>query len=248
MSKGMLIDITMCVGCESCVYACREQNKLEKGDTGVLSAYNWTIVQQYGDEIYVRKMCMHCLHPACVSACPVGALEKTKEGPVIYHPGKCMGCRYCMIACPFKIPKYEWDNVNPKIQKCIMCFERIREGKEPACASECPTGATLFGEREELVKVALERIKKEPDKYVNHVYGLKEFGGTSILFLAPVPFEKLGFPKGIENTPLSEFTWKALSLTPQIAIGGAVFLYGLWWIINRRIEVSKSKNIEKEQK
>ncbi|MEO0276092.1 MAG: 4Fe-4S dicluster domain-containing protein, partial [candidate division WOR-3 bacterium] len=134
MPKGMLIDITMCVGCESCVYACREQNKLEKGDTGVLSAYNWTIVQQYGDEIYVRKMCMHCLHPACVSACPVGALEKTKEGPVIYHPGKCMGCRYCMIACPFKIPKYEWDNVNPKIQKCIMCFERIREGKEPACA------------------------------------------------------------------------------------------------------------------
>ncbi|MEO0275808.1 MAG: 4Fe-4S dicluster domain-containing protein, partial [candidate division WOR-3 bacterium] len=117
----------------------------------------------------------------------------------------------------------------------------------PACASECPTGATLFGEREELIKIAFERIKKEPDKYVNHVYGLKEFGGTSILFLAPVPFEKLGFPKGIENTPLSEFTWKALSLTPQIAIGGAVFLYGLWWIINRRIEVSKSKNIEKEQ-
>ena len=124
MSSAILTDLTKCIGCEACVWACKEINQLPSDDGAKkLSSTNWTVIKSYRG-VFIRQQCMHCLEPTCVSACPVTALEKTNEGPVIYHEDRCMGCRYCLMACPFEIPKYEWDKVLPRVQKCSMCFER----------------------------------------------------------------------------------------------------------------------------
>ena len=171
MSKAILTDITKCIGCLECVSACKQVNDLgmetprtwQKNDG--LSADNWTSILQKPDNHYVRKQCRHCLEPACVSSCPVGALRKTPEGAVIYDSGKCLGCRYCMMSCPFGIPRYDWDKTVPYIRKCILCYPRLKEGKQPACTEVCPTGATIFGDRDKLIAEAHLRIKENPGKY-----------------------------------------------------------------------------------
>lgn len=237
MSYGILFDTTKCIGCEGCMYACREQNGLPENDQYKLSAQNYTVVKSVQDTYY-RQMCMHCEDPACVSVCPVGALEKTEEGPVVYDAQKCIGCRYCMVSCPFSVPKYEWASPNPAISKCVMCYERIQEGEIPACADICPTGATQFGKRDELLAEAHRRIEENPDLYYPHVYGETEAGGTSVLFLSSVPFSELGFPEGEEyQKAFPSYTWKAQKEIPNVVVFGGVFLYGLWWIVNRRIEI-----------
>ena len=140
---------------------------------------------------------MHCEHPACATACPLKALHKTEEGPVLYRADRCFGCRYCMLACPFEIPTFEWDQgmfAGPWIRKCTMCADRLSVGREPACVQTCPTGALKYGQRDELLAYAHERIQKYPDKYLQHVYGEKEVGGTSVLYISHVPFEQLGLP------------------------------------------------------
>jgi formate dehydrogenase iron-sulfur subunit len=241
VSKGLLIDTTLCIGCEACEEACKEVNNLPGEVEEKLTAYTWTYLTEHGDDAYCRHLCMHCKEPSCASVCPVGAFEKTSAGPVIYHEDRCIGCRYCMLACPFGIPKYEWDKALPRVQKCIMCYQRLDRGEVPACVEACPTGATAFGERRALIHEAHRRIREKPDQYVDHIYGENEAGGTGVLFLSNIDFGKLGFPQGLGAEPLPELTWRALVQVPRIVVVGGTFLFGLWWIINRRMELHGQK-------
>jgi len=180
---------------------------------------------------------MHCLSPTCASVCPVGAMRKTPAGPVVYDADRCIGCRYCIMACPFGVPKYQWDRPVPVVGKCVMCAPRLAKGQPTACASVCPTGATLFGEREDLVREARRRIAQEPSRYVDRIYGLDEVGGTSVLMLAGVPFERLGLPSNLPHQPMPELTWRVLSELPNVVTFAAVFLGGIHWITKRRTYV-----------
>jgi len=239
--KALLIDITRCIGCGACVENCKKVNDLPEEIAPVLDQDTWTVVQERKPGIFVRDLCRHCLDPACVSVCPVGALIKTPEGPVIYDKSICLGCRYCMVGCQFKIPKFEWFSATPRIRKCILCEPRVKEGKSTGCAEACPTEATVFGDRETIVRMAKARIAAAPDKYFDHIYGLEEVGGTSVLFLSPVPFEKIGFDTRMEKYPLPEYTWRILQHVPTIVATGAVFLGGSYWLFKRRAKVAEAR-------
>lgn len=236
--KAMLIDITLCVGCNLCQEACKKENHLPEGEEKNLSATAYTALNEY-DGVFVRRMCQHCMEPTCASVCPVGAFTKTAEGPVLYDESKCIGCRYCMQACPFQIPCYQWHNTYPKVMKCRFCAQRITKGLLPACAEACTTGATKFGSRDELIREAYTRINAEPETYVHRIYGLEEVGGTSILYLTNVPFENLGFKTQLQKNAMPMLTWNALSQIPGVVGVGGVLLYGIWWITNRRSEVER---------
>ncbi len=240
-NKGLLIDFTACIGCKACMKACKEANQLP-GELGTeLSSENYTVVKSQNGLFY-RQMCMHCQTPTCASVCPVGALTKSPLGPVNYDGSKCIGCRYCMLACPFKIPKYEWSNPNPVVRKCIMCIHRIEEGRETACSWVCPMGATRFGKRDRLLEIAHTRLKKHPDRYIDHVYGENEVGGTSVLMLSSVVFAELGFRNPLPNEPLPNLTWTVLRKIPNIVFTGGIILGGVWWVINRRMELERENN------
>jgi formate dehydrogenase iron-sulfur subunit len=245
MSVGLLIDTTRCIGCGACSAACKEQNNLPLPVEVEPTAYTWTTVQNVGG-VNVRRMCMHCLEPTCVSVCPVGALKKTAEGPVVYDSSRCIGCRYCIMACPFGVPKYQWDRPTPIVGKCVLCSDRVTQGLPTACAAVCPTGATLFGERDALVREAKTRIAARPDRYQDYVYGLEEAGGTSVLMLAGVPFDRLGMKTGLPRQPLPMLTWQIMSKIPDFVLLAGVFLYGIHWITARREEVEASLAMEEE--
>jgi len=183
---------------------------------------------------------MHCEVPTCVSVCPVAALTKTPEGPVVYDRERCMGCRYCMMACPFEIPKYQWDSPVPVIGKCIMCAGRIKEGKNTACAEACQYGATTFGKKEDLIWEARTRIREKPGTYVNQIYGLTEAGGTSVMMLSNVPFDKLGMKTNLSTEPPAMRTWAVLSNIPNFVGVWGAFLFGIHWITARREDVAKA--------
>lgn len=236
--KALLIDLTLCVGCNACQTACKEANKLPDHEEQELSPTAYTALQEY-DGVYVRRLCQHCDDPTCASVCPVGAFTKTPEGPVVYAEDKCIGCRYCMQACPFQVPRYEWASTYPRVQKCVMCHARLAQGLPTACSEACPTGATKFGDRDALLKEAYERLAAEPDKYVQKIYGEKEVGGTSVLYISSVPFENLGFRTTLQQSPLPQLTWNALSKIPGVVSVGGVMLFGIWWITNRREEVAE---------
>lgn len=248
--KAILIDIQRCVGCELCKWACKEANGLPDTDDQELSPNAYTVIKERNG-YFVRRQCMHCEDPACKSACPVNAFQKVDQGPVLYDAAKCMGCRYCMLACPFEVPTYEWDKRLPKVTKCIFCEHRVREGELPACVESCPFEATEFGDRDEIIEVARQRIKDNPGMYVDHIYGLEEVGGTSFLYISPVPFEELGFRTDLQTDPLGMLTWQALKKVPDIALFGGVTLYGIYWITSRRDEVAafekKQKNIDEDE-
>ncbi|HAP36614.1 MAG TPA: 4Fe-4S ferredoxin [Bacteroidetes bacterium] len=236
--KAMLIDITLCVGCNACQTACKEVNHMPVDEEKALSTTAYTALNEY-DGVFVRRMCQHCDDPTCASVCPVGAFTKMPEGPVVYDVDKCIGCRYCMQACPFQVPRYEWSNTYPRVQKCTMCHERLAQGLPTACSEACPTGATKFGDRDDLLKEAYERLAAEPDKYVQKIYGEKEVGGTSVLYITSVPFENLGFRTTLQTTALPQLTWNALSKIPGVVTVGGTLLFGIWWITNRRHEVKE---------
>jgi formate dehydrogenase iron-sulfur subunit len=249
---AMLYDATLCVGCRLCEDACKEWNNLPRGQEppSDLAACNWTVIKQYkeGSVTSFRKyQCMHCEHPACVSACPVQALHKLDEGPVVYDAEKCIGCRYCMVACPFHIPRIDWNDVLPEICKCTFCANRIDDGLIPACAEACPVGALTFGTRKEVLEEARSRIAQHPDRYIDHIYGETEAGGTSWLYLASVPFAVLGLPDfGNEPTPgLSEIV--AVYGTPSMLVGVAALLGGVYHVTRRRSEQMAKSAMERKE-
>jgi formate dehydrogenase iron-sulfur subunit len=250
MPKGILYDATQCIGCLQCEGACAEQNKLRYDDAVAkekkTSDHKFTYVAVKNDDKYLRRMCMHCNDPSCVSACPVGALVKTKLGPVTYNEDKCMGCRYCMVACPYGIPKYEWSKALPGVRKCIMCSDRVAAGKPTACAEICPTGATKFGDRDELLAEARKRIADNPGQYVNHIYGEHEAGGSSVMMLSSIPFEQFGLPTTLGAKPLPYLTADIIQHIPQVATVGWALLGGIWWITNRREAVAAAEGKDKK--
>ncbi len=242
MPYAMLIDVTRCVGCGQCRDACQTENKQPTSDAETLNFERWNVVQTRqveGGERYVRRMCMHCEEPACASVCPVGALQKTADGPVVYDADKCMGCRYCMVACPFGVPTYEWNSRAPRIRKCFFCYSRIAKGDQPACAAACPAEATTFGTREEMLAEAHRRIEESPDTYIHTVYGEHEAGGTSMLYLSDVPFEKLGLPAGVPTEPLPGLTFRVLEKIPSISMMWGTMLAGTWWVVHRRMTLAE---------
>jgi formate dehydrogenase iron-sulfur subunit len=246
---AMLYDTTRCIGCRACQNACKEWNgnPAEPDPTGLydapleLSADTWTLIQLYDDgaeKAFVKHQCMHCLHPACVSACPVQALQKTADGPVTYDPQRCIGCRYCMIACPFHVPRFEWDEVLPKVAKCTFCKDRLLHGDGPACAEACPTDALIWGQRGDLLAEAERRLAENPDKYVKHIYGKDDGGGTSVLYLSHVPFEKLGLPT-LGSEPVPEFNDQlAPIILPTLFAGGVLVLAGAHYLTGRKAQES----------
>jgi formate dehydrogenase iron-sulfur subunit len=245
MSAGLLFDSTRCIGCGACSAACKEANGLPLPIESRTTAYTWTVVEQI-DGVHVRRLCFHCKQPTCVSVCPVSALIKTKEGPVVYDADRCIGCRYCIMACPFGVPKYQWDRAVPVVGKCILCAGRVAQGQPTACAAVCPTGATLFGDRDTLAQEARRRIREAPGSYVDHVYGLSEAGGTSVLMLAGVPFERLGMKTDVPHQPLPLLTWQVLSKIPSFVAVFGVLLFGIHWITQRREEVRAHEAAEAE--
>lgn len=247
-SKALLIDITKCVGCRECARACAEANHLPEEEATELSATHYTVVQAYNnDQTYVRRLCMHCNQPTCVSACLVGAFTKTDTGAVVYDESKCIGCRYCMQACPFEVPRYEWGSLTPRVQKCRMCYERVKEGRPTACAEACPVGATSFGDRDDLIREARKRIEEDPGQYVDYMYGLHEAGGTSVLFLSGIPFEQLGFPTNVPKEPIPDLSWRVLAEIPKYVVAAGVVLFGIHWITARRTEVKRFEAEERRK-
>jgi Fe-S-cluster-containing dehydrogenase component len=202
---GLLYDATKCIGCKACVVACKESaglpadtraSKLYDAPEG-LNEFTKNVIQLAktgsGETSYVKKQCMHCVDPACVGACMLGALHKGKYGVVSWDASLCVGCRYCQMACAFNVPKFEWSKAAPKLVKCELCKDRLAEGKQPACTEVCPRKAVIYGPYDALLDEAHARLKASPKNYVQKVYGEKELGGTQVLYLSHVPFEDLGF-------------------------------------------------------
>lgn len=249
MANAILFDSTKCVGCRSCESACAEKwgnpynDKIAAEEK--LSSHKLTAVVTKGDK-YIRRMCMHCIEPACASACPVGALVKTAAGPVVYDADKCMGCRYCMTACAFAAPTYEWESRLPKVRKCDMCAERLAAGKPTACSEACPNEATVTGEREALITMAKARMAAAPESYAPAIYGLNEVGGTSVMMIGPKPMAELGMPGKLPAEALPAFTWRALEMIPSVVTTGGVLLSGISWITHRRTEVARAERNERK--
>jgi formate dehydrogenase iron-sulfur subunit len=241
--KAILTDITRCIGCELCVAKCKEINKLGVDrpwpwlSSDRLSAVRWTTVITRPGSRYVRKHCQHCLDPACVAACPVAALRKTPEGAVVYDLSVCLGCRYCMNACPFGVPRYNWESARPAIQKCNFCHPRILEGKKPGCVEVCPTEATIFGDRNELLAEARRRLHAEPGRYIHKVWGEHEVGGTSVLYLADIDLGFLGWKADLGKHPLPQLTWNILTKMPGIFLGIGGLLAGIYWLGERKNKI-----------
>lgn len=259
-NKGVLVDLTKCVGCGSCTVACKlwnnqsyqdPQNPGEfvnaHGEDVKLDSNTWTTVehmkvQKDGKEVwrYVKRQCMHCQDPSCLSVCFAKAFHITEQGAVQYNPELCVGCRYCMIACPFDIPKYEWEKVMPSVMKCQFCSSKLADGEAPACASVCPTNALVFGDREELLAQAHATISSNPDLYINHVYGENEVGGTNWLYISDVPFGDLGFPTNLPmGKSVPENVHGFTRFTPFIFAGGAALWTGISLYSKRRHQVAE---------
>jgi Fe-S-cluster-containing dehydrogenase component len=256
---GVLVDTTKCLGCRSCEVACAEANRLpEPRDVGEDAVFAerrttapdaFTVVNKArggGEDRFAKSQCLHCLVPACASACPVKALDKTEAGPVVYHEDRCIGCRYCMIACPFDVPKYQYDQSVPYVRKCTMCPGRLAAGKPPACVEACPAGALTFGPREELLAEAKRRVYAPGSRYVPEIFGEHEAGGTSWMVIADRPLTDFGLPSGVGDRPLFETTSGALGAVPFVMTLWPPLLMGLYTASRRRNEVAAAEENEHE--
>ena len=257
-SPSVLVDTTRCVGCRACEAACSEANHNPPPAEGddVLSTrrdttqHAFTVVNKVEgiEGRFAKRQCMHCISPACAAACPVRAMDKKPEGPVTYDPSNCLGCRYCMVACPFDIPKYEYDSNAPRVRKCQFCAERQAAGLKPACTEVCPSGALTFGLRKEMLELAKTRIYTNPDKYVHHVYGEHEAGGTSWLYIADVPLEKLALRSGTPEKEIPSLVAGALGAPPFVMTLWPPLLMGVYMFSKRRENGNGHAQAEAEKK
>jgi len=263
---GCLTDLTKCVGCRSCEKACNEANNLPVPDVPFdeasvfdeqrrPTAKAYTVVNRYSNPeeesspIYRKVQCNHCNEPACASACPVHAYTKTPEGAVLYDPEKCFGCRYCMVACPFYAPAYDYESaLEPRIVKCMMCYDRIKNGGMTACAEACPMGTLTFGKRDALIKIARKRIADSPERYIDHIYGEHEVGGTSWMYISGVPFEQVGFPSNLPGNPLIEETKGFLGAVPVVLTVWPALFGMVYTALRHREEAEKGKGAEHASK
>ena len=266
MSKAILIDTTKCIGCRACQVACKSWNDLKGGKAAFSDTWSnprFLSSNQYNRIIFreisrpegqvewhfISRRCMHCNDPACASACPVGALVKMPEGPVIYDDSKCIGCRYCMMACPFQIPKFQWESAVPLIRKCTFCADRQAIGLAPSCVTTCPTGTLQFGERRALLQEAHRRIGAAPKRYYPQVYGEKIAGGTSNLYLTAVSFEELGlthqgFRTDLGDVPQGLYGREWMSKVPFVGMAVGALAVGLHYLHQRRAEVHAEERKE----
>ncbi|MBK8025799.1 MAG: 4Fe-4S dicluster domain-containing protein [Chloroflexi bacterium] len=245
---GFLIDASYCIDCRSCMVACSVENKVPMDSTRIWIEETG-ITGTYPDlkSFTAPFHCMHCIDPSCVSACTVSALTRSEDGIVSYNQDICIGCRYCVYACPFGVPTYQWDEPLPLVIKCDMCFQRLAEGQQPACAATCPTGAIQFGRYEDMLAEAHRKISERPDKYVQHIYGEEENGGTATLYISPVPFDELGFP--IAGTTSPAYSNRLVTEgTPMVAGAMLVGLTGAYLTIKHLKEEAEKDRQEAEQK
>ncbi len=272
---GMLYDSTVCTGCKACVSACKQYNEMPPSFTSSDKLWDnpldddaktLNIIKLYKDgtgevkdrekdgHAYIKRQCMHCVDPACVSACPVSALTKDeKHGVVSYNKNACIGCRYCQIACPFNVPKYEFDKAFPVIRKCQLCSHRLEKGQIAACAEFCPTGANIYGRVEDLLAEAKKRLTYKPGEYrtypvvrvdgkekterlvtpyIPKVYGEQDGGGTQVLILAGVPFDKVGLP-ALDPAPIAQRSETIQHTLYKGMIAPIVFLGGLVYLVHK---------------
>ncbi len=235
---GILIDTTRCTGCRSCEVACAQSKGLPAPELGPAhvdqvrktSPNALTVVNRYATDSgysFLKSQCMHCNQPGCASVCLTKALVKTEAGPVTWNGNKCMGCRMCMVSCPFDIPKFEYDSWNPEIVKCDLCNQRTKEGKNPACVDACPAKALHYGTRRELLRAGRERIQNNKEQYIDHIYGEHEAGGTGMMYLAGSDFGQLGMNTSVGNEPYGKLSKPFLSAVPLIFAIFPVFMLGL---------------------
>ncbi|MCP4162443.1 MAG: 4Fe-4S dicluster domain-containing protein [Deltaproteobacteria bacterium] len=258
-SNGVLHDTALCVGCRTCESVCNKENKLGKPDKPftdltVLKEKRrttndaYTVVNKFETKkgvLFAKKQCNHCLEPACASVCFVKAFKKDKTGAVTYDADVCVGCRYCMVACPFDVPTYEYDDpFTPEVKKCTLCKPRIDAGKLPACVEGCPKDALIFGERKKLLKIARKRIEKHPERYEDHIYGEKEMGGTSWLYLSPAKFEEIDMREDLGSKSAPELTHGALAVVPMVVGLWPAFLTGMYAMTKRRQKIALDEKNE----
>ncbi len=228
---GFLIDASRCIDCRACLVACSVENNVPMKSTRIWIKDSGVTGEFPNLERYTAPFhCMHCIDPSCVSACTVGALQKNEDGIITYDNEACIGCRYCMYACPFEVPHFEWSKQFALITKCDLCVSRLAEGqKEPACAATCPTDAIQFGSRGDMLAMAHERIRSQPERYVEHIFGEHENGGTSTFYISPVSFDQLGFPTAETTDSPAHFNRIATEEgTPIIAAGAAIGMTGIY--------------------
>lgn len=262
---GVIVDLTRCVGCRSCEAACNKEQGLPEpelpfDDFSVFDIRHhgqkrrtdetaYTIVNRYDvpeiDHPLFRKVqCNHCEEPACLTSCFVNAYTKTPEGAVIYNAKVCVGCRTCMVACPFYIPTFKYSSAfNPRIMKCIFCYDtRLKEGKAPACVEACPQEALTFGKRTDCIDIGRQRIRENPEKYVDHIYGEHEVGGTAWMYLSSVPFNKVGFDTHLPNEPILNSVKGFLAIVPMVLTIWPGLFVGFHLLATRKEENKKQKD------
>lgn len=250
-----LIDVTKCTGCRGCQVACKQWNDLAAEKTlytGSLQnpddlSYNtWTLirfdeVEQNGKMNWLLRhdACMHCDWPACVKACPSpGALVKTDEGPVVHNTKFCIGCKSCIVACPFDIPRYSKEKEN--IAKCTLCYDRITDGKNPACVTSCPTGCLTFGTKEEM----LDKAAKRAEKIGGFIYPNNPKYETHVLYIMPGGLKVADYSHANPNPkmPATLMWWKNLFKPfTLIGIGGVAGLAALHYLIKGPHRVHEKK-------
>ena len=264
-SKGVLVDLTRCIGCRSCEAACNHEHDLP--DPGLpfndMSIYDlrdhgqkrrpdeksFTVVNRYQagsstHPLYRKVQCNHCQEPACLTSCFVNAYSKTAEGAVVYNPNVCVGCRTCMIACPFSIPAFLYSSAfKPQIMKCNFCYDtRLQQGKVPACVEACPSDALTFGERDTLIKVARQRFKQKKGRYTNYIYGEHEAGGTSWLYISGTPFAAAGFDEDIPKQPIINYVKDFLAVVPMVLTIWPGLFAGIHLLVKRRASATSDLN------
>ncbi len=252
----ILNDVTRCIACEQCVAGCKKVHQIPLDDPPPrvetapdgLTATRWTSIVRLPEGQNVRKQCRHCLEPACVTVCPVGALVKTDQGAVVWDKLRCIGCRYCMIACPYGVPRFEWESLYPEIRKCTLCQPEITAGTidKPGCVSACPEDATVFGTREEMLAEARRRIAEKPELYIDHIWGEKEVGGTRVLMISDVELDFLawGDPQQLLGDVLPARTGADMAKVPYKFVGMLAAMGGLAWFVNRRRRVAAEEAAE----